>query len=209
MPPNGLFEHELFANGHDRIAAVDEVGRGALAGPLVAASVVVERTRWEQLELELLGAVRDSKLLSRAQREKVVPQIIGFVSAWSVVKCTARKIDTIGVGPANYFVLRQAAIKLSVIPSLVLIDGRPVKRFPFPSRAIIHGDREIFLIACASIIAKVARDQMMMRYHRRYPQYGFRDHVGYGTAEHLTALQTHGPCPIHRQSFAPVRNVIY
>ncbi len=203
--PTGLFETQLFAQGHAAIAAVDEVGRGAWAGPLVAAGVVVEQSRWSELDAKLLRSVRDSKLLSRAQREILFPQILKFVSGWSVVKATVKRIDVVGVGQANHWALRQAASALTLKPSLVLIDGRPVKQFPFPSRAIIRGDREVFLIACASIIAKVTRDRLMTRYHKKFPRYGFARHVGYGTAAHQTALKKYGICSLHRRSFDPIK----
>lgn len=180
---------------------VDEVGRGALAGPVVAAAVILPpnvRFRWAD----------DSKKVTQLRREKLDPDIKRRSLAWAISSADHHYIEGHNVANACFHAMRMAIRQLSVRPTLVLADGFKIPRIGLPCRGIIAGDSKSLSIACASIIAKVFRDRLMTRLARRYPGYGFERHVGYGTAEHLRALKELGPSAIHRRTYAPVRELI-
>ncbi len=193
----GRYERELRAQGFSRIAGVDEAGRGALAGPLVAAAVILP----EGFDLDGLA---DSKALTPAAREALYERIVRGAVAWSIHRCTPRRIDRRGLHRTNLWLLRRCVLTLPVTPDYVLTDGFSVGRLPVPSLSIRKGDAVVASVAAASILAKVTRDRIMDGYHRRFPAYGFDRNRGYGTREHLAALREHGPCPLHRRSFAGV-----
>jgi ribonuclease HII len=188
------YERELHSRGVEAVAGVDEAGRGALAGPLVAAAVILPP------EFDLDG-VEDSKLLTPKQRREAYARIVERAIAWSVCKAMPARIDRNGMHKTNMSLLRRALKKLEPAPEFVLCDGFPLKRFPVPSVGVRKGDVVSASIAAASIIAKVTRDRIMDRYHRRFPDYGFRTNKGYGTEAHWEALWRLGPTDIHRRSF--------
>jgi len=193
----GRYERELRAQGFSRIAGVDEAGRGALAGPLVAAAVILPAG----FDLEGLA---DSKALTPAAREELYGRIIAGALAWSIRRCSPGRIDRRGLHRMNLWLLRRCVRTLPIEPDYVLTDGFSVGRLPVPTLSIRKGDAVVASVAAASILAKVTRDRIMDRYHRRFPEYGFDRNRGYGTREHLAAIREHGPCPIHRRSFGGV-----
>jgi len=196
------FEVSARGAGHLVIAGLDEVGRGPLAGPVVAACVVLP-------EGFGLDGINDSKKLSERQRERAEARIRVEASAIGLGIVDPEMIDQINILQATRRAMREAFLQLTNRPDCVLIDGLPVPGFPCAhQKAIIGGDSLCASIAAASIVAKVARDRMMCAYDAVYPEYGFAGHKGYGSAKHLAALREHGPCPIHRRSFAPVRNCL-
>lgn len=197
MEPDGRIERRLRDAGFRRVAGVDETGRGALAGPLVTCAVILPD------EHDLPG-LTDSKLLTPAQRERLARQIREQALAISVVKITPASIDARGLHRSNLRALREAAVRLDPHPDYLLIDGYPVAATPFPALAIKKGDRVSQAVAAASIVAKVTRDAIMARLHRRYTMYRFAENKGYGTPEHWEALRIHGPSAVHRLSFAGV-----
>ena len=192
------YEKKLRAAGVVRIAGVDEAGRGALAGPVVAAAVVLpEKFRHRKLN--------DSKQLSPERRDEIYAELVsnGEV-AWSVGVVDHLVIDRINILRASHEAMRMALGTLPIPPEHVLIDGLPVFPFPFPQTAIIDGDCYSLTIAAASVIAKVTRDRMMRDFCVQFPEYCFDQHKGYSTELHLSRLHEFGPCPIHRRSFEPV-----
>lgn len=182
-------------------AGVDEAGRGPLAGPVIAAAVILPA------EQEIEG-LTDSKCLSARQRERLVAEIRRSATAWGVAAASVAEIDRFNILQASLMAMRRAIARLAVIPQLALIDGNQCPLLTLPMRAIVNGDALVPAISAASIMAKVYRDRVMERLHRRYPQYGFANHKGYATAAHLRALREFGPCPLHRHSFAPVRELL-
>jgi ribonuclease HII len=197
--PDFSIELELQNEGFSPVAGVDEAGRGPLAGPVVAAAAILPEG------FSVVG-LDDSKKLSAKRREQLYQEITAAGSGvvWASGQVDAGGIDEINILQATYRAMALAANALKQEPAIAIIDGRPVKNFPFPHRAVVKGDSKSLSVAAASIIAKVERDRIMMAFSERYPQYGFERHKGYGTKLHLEALNTHGPCPIHRHSFAPV-----
>ena len=194
-------ENALRAEGFRFIAGVDEAGRGPLAGPVVAAAVVFPPG-------VPLPAVNDSKKLSAASREELDAAVRAVPGVEvSVAAVTAAEIDDSDILRCTHRAMREAVRALAHC-DFVLVDGLPVGGFPVPDRSVVKGDAQCACIAAASIAAKVFRDRLMMEYDREYPGYGFAEHKGYGTAGHLEALRRLGPCPIHRRSFAPVRDLI-
>jgi len=207
------FEDDSYAHGFKFIAGVDEVGRGPLAGPVVAAAVILPRGYCHP-------EIRDSKLLSPKQREKLAPMIREHAVCWGLGVIGVEEIDRINILQASLLAMVQALDALTSLPDCLLIDGNqaiPAHLFhqsrwqtsvsPY-QKTIVKGDQLCLSIAAASIVAKVARDQMMVGYDKEFPHYGFAGHKGYGSAAHLEALRRHGPSPIHRKSFAPVRDLI-
>jgi ribonuclease HII len=190
----GRYERRLREQGFARIAGVDEAGRGALAGPLVAASVILPE------EFDLAG-VADSKVLTVAQRESAYARIAAQAVAVSVCRVTPETIDRRGLHRSNLALSRRAVRTLAVIPDYVLCDGWPIPRLRLPSLSIKKGDAVTASVAAASIVAKVVRDRAMVRLHRRFPEFGFDHNKGYGTAEHWEVLDRLGPTPVHRLSF--------
>ena len=203
------YEREAWAEGHARVAGVDEAGRGPLAGPVVAAAVWFER---EWLESEAgqrkLAGLNDSKQLTAAQRERwlgVLEELAGEGTARiGLGEASAGEIDAMNILRATHLAMRRALEGLGGAVDWALVDGLPVKGLPVGHRAIVKGDGNSWSIAAASVAAKVTRDRWMTAAEERYPGYGFAKHKGYGTAEHLAALARLGPCEIHRRSFAPV-----
>ena len=196
--PDLAHESALHARGLHRIAGVDEAGRGPLAGPVAAAAVILPP------DFSLPG-LDDSKKLSAAKREALFEKITTDPSiCWSVALAESHEIDELNILRATHLAMRRAAESLAIKPDHCLIDGLPVKGFPFPYDAIVKGDSKSLSIAAASIIAKVTRDRIMKELDREFPQFGFAKHQGYGTKMHLEALRIHGPCRHHRRSFQPV-----
>jgi ribonuclease HII len=198
-------ENKLRAIGIARVAGIDEAGRGALAGPVVAAAAILpERFRLRRLKL------KDSKQLSPDRREEIYeylasrPEIV-----WAVGVVDNFEIDRINILRASHEAMRLAVAGLTVSPDHALIDGLPVFPFPLPQTAIVDGDCLSFSIAAASVIAKVTRDRLMRDFCAQFPQYCFSQHKGYGTELHLQKLHEHGPCPIHRRSFEPVAQPLF
>jgi ribonuclease HII len=198
--PDFSVEEKLYSSGFKYICGVDEAGRGSLAGPIVAAAAI--------LPIEgFLDGVRDSKLLSPKKREQLYYKIRKISIAFSISKVSSKKIDRINIGKANNLVFEKAVLKLKVLPDCVLIDGRK-RKLNLVSRQVFipRGDILCYSIACASILAKVYRDKLMIKYHDEYPHYGFFKHKGYGTEHHVKMLKKHGPSPIHRRTFDPVKS---
>jgi ribonuclease HII len=195
-------ENELRAQGHAIVAGLDEVGRGPLAGPVCAAAAVLPNDFHHRV-------LNDSKKLSERQREKLYDELVANTDViWHCVLIDVEEIERINILQASREAMRQAVRGLRVKVHAALIDGLPVPDFPVPQRAIVKGDSVSYSIAAASVIAKVTRDRLMTALAAQYPHYGFEKHKGYGTPVHLAALRKHGPCPIHRRSFAPVAQLI-
>ena len=194
MWPIDHYERQLHAEGFRLVAGVDEAGRGALAGPLMAAAVILP----EGFDIEGLA---DSKLLTPLQRDHWFERIRGSAVSVAVCRSFPRRIDTRGLHVSNLRLLHLAIKALDVRPDFVLTDGFPLPGVPLPHLSIKKGDVVTASVAAASVVAKVTRDRAMDRYHRRYPQYGFDHHRGYGTPSHRAAIARYGPCPIHRMSF--------
>ena len=195
-----LWRHEQLTwdAGYVRVAGIDEVGRGPLAGPVMAACVVLPPGF-------ALDGIRDSKKLSARQREKAEARIRAEAVAVGLGSVEPETIDRINILQATHEAMRLAFAQIDPLPDFVLIDGLPIREFPCENRkALVQGDSHSVSIAAASIVAKVARDRLMCAYDAVYPQYGFAGHKGYGSAKHMDALREHGPCPLHRRSFAPV-----
>lgn len=184
-----------------RVAGVDEAGRGALAGPVVVAAVILDPA-------SPITGLDDSKRLTATRRNDLFQEIVSRVSAYSIVAITADTIDRINILQATLLGMKQAVGQLEPQPDLALIDGNQAPDLVVPCRTIIRGDQLEPCISAASILAKVSRDRYMQEQHVRYPCYGFDHNKGYPTPDHLLALPEHGPCGIHRRSFAPVRHVI-
>lgn len=187
-------------DGRSPVAGIDEAGRGPLAGPVVAAAVILPRGCCPP-------GLDDSKKVPVARRETLAAVIREAAVAWAVGLASVEEIDRINIHQATFMAMRRALAGLVVQPQHLLVDGYRLPDVPVPQTAVIHGDAQCAAIAAASILAKVARDRMMAEYHRLYPQYGFDRHKGYPTAAHLRALAALGPCPWHRRSFAPVKAV--
>jgi len=183
------------------IAGVDEAGRGCLAGPVVAAAVILAPGL-------VVPGVRDSKLLRPALRCRLAEVIREVATAWAVGVVEAVEIDTANILRATLRAMTEAVKQLPRQPDLVLVDGPTPPRLPMPVRAIVQGDRRVPVISAASILAKVTRDRIMEHWAIRYPEYGFAQHKGYGTAAHRAAIARYGPSPIHRRTFAGVREYI-
>lgn len=185
------------------IAGIDEAGRGALAGPVVAAAVILPLN--DQIETLLLG-VNDSKQLSAKKRETLFDLIIQHALAYGIGQQPAAVIDQIGILPANRLAMGTAVSQLTPPPQFLLIDGRiRLPQLNIPQQSIVRGDSQSLSIAAASILAKVTRDRLMCELDSQFPHYGFAQHKGYGTEQHRAAITRHGPCPQHRYSFAPIR----
>ncbi|MGB9602745.1 MAG: ribonuclease HII [Limisphaerales bacterium] len=201
------FERSIFSQGIYPIAGVDEAGRGPLAGPVVAAAVILPSDWYlNGLPSELIG-LNDSKQLTPAQREFFFNYLTSSpLIKWSVAKVEPEEIDSLNILNATHKAMLAAINNLSQKPSIALIDGNPIKTIAIPQKAIIKGDSLSYSIAAASVIAKVTRDRIMMELDKLYPDYGFAAHKGYGTPQHLNALKTLGPSPVHRKSFAPISN---
>lgn len=196
-----VFERSLYRQGYRLVGGADEAGRGPLAGPVVAACVVLPP------ECDYAG-FRDSKTLTAARRQVLVEEIVRQGGRLGVGVVTAAEIDRLNILQASLLAMKLAVEQLTPAPDFLLVDGRFTVPLPLPQQALIKGDARCASIAAASIVAKVRRDALMEEFHRQYPQYNFQRHKGYATAEHRRCLREYGPCPIHRQSFAPVREAL-
>jgi ribonuclease HII len=182
------------------MAGVDEAGRGPLAGPVVAAAVILD-------ERKPIDGLADSKVLTAARREQLYGLICERALCCSIAHATVQEIDTINILQATLLAMRRAVEGLRLKPVKVLVDGNQLPRLKVLAEAVVKGDALVPAISAASILAKVHRDRLCQELHDQYPHYGFASHKGYSTPEHLDALRRHGACPVHRMSFAPVREV--
>ena len=184
------------------VAGVDEAGRGPLAGPVVAAAVILD-------ELQPVRGLADSKTLTAARRERLYHEICAKALCVSIAEASAEEIDRLNILQATLLAMQRAVQGLRLAPKQVLVDGNRVPALTMPVQAVVGGDATVAAISAASILAKVHRDRLCLELHARFPDYGFDGHKGYPTREHLAALQRHGPCAAHRRSFAPVRLAIH
>jgi len=203
--PDLRFEECLWQQGLLRVAGLDEAGRGAWAGPVVAGAVILPV---EEAILQTLKGVRDSKELTPERRSELAPVIHEAALAWAVGECSAEEIDTIGILPATRLAMQRALRQLQIEAQHLLIDALFLPDEDSPQTALIKGDQRSLSIAAASILAKTHRDAWMIACEQEYPQYGFARHKGYGTKLHQECLKQNGPCAIHRRSYAPVKQVI-
>ena len=192
--PTNILEQELIASGYRRVAGIDEAGRGALAGPVVAAAVILP----EECDVE---GVRDSKRVPEAEREELYGKIIASAEAWGVGVIDNSTVDAINILQATFRAMKQAVSSLSIKPDYALIDGRDIPKLEVRSRGVIKGDSVSLSIAAASILAKVTRDRVMRKKGEEFPWYGFQQNKGYGTQKHREAIQEYGPCTLHRLTF--------
>ncbi len=197
------YERALSRRGLGPVAGVDEAGRGACAGPLVVAAVVLPPVASRRL-----AGLADSKLLTAAVREQVYDEIVGAALSWAAVELDAAVIDQVGLHVANVTGMRRAVARLSVRPGYVLTDGFPVPGLGADALAVVKGDRIAACIAAASVVAKVTRDRIMRKLDARFPEYDFAQHKGYVTAAHAAALARYGPCEEHRRSYANVADAV-
>jgi ribonuclease HII len=205
MPRCGLrFEKHLWSTGIALVAGIDEAGRGPLAGPVVAAATVLPA------EFSLAG-LNDSKQLTEPVREQFFEALTapGKLVCYGIGFAEPAEIDRLNILRATFLAMERAVMALPLRPDHLLIDGLPVPVFQQPQTAVVDGDAKSMSIAAASVIAKVTRDRMMRKWHSEFPQYDFDQNKGYGTRAHLESLQIHGPCPIHRRSFAPVAQTYF
>jgi ribonuclease HII len=200
--PDLAFENELWQHGYRYLAGIDEAGRGALAGPVFAAAVILPAPRADLIPA--LHGVNDSKQLTPSQRAHWAAHLPHIATAWAVASASAAEIDQLGILPATRLAAVRALHALSPAPEALLLDYLLLPTENLPQTPLVKGDARSLSIAAASILAKTARDAHLCTLDQTYPGYGFAAHKGYGTPQHLAALQTYGPCPIHRRSFAPL-----
>lgn len=191
----------LFDHSGELICGVDEAGRGPLAGAVFASAVILDPAR-------PIEGLRDSKKLSEARRNELAERIKRDALAWSIAQCSESEIDTLNILQASMLAMRRAVEGLAVAPTLALIDGNRCPVMPVRSEAIVKGDDKVPAISAASILAKTARDASLLELHRQYPYYAFDQHKGYPTSLHLERLRLHGVSPVHRKSYAPVRELL-
>jgi len=189
-------ENAIRRMGFIHVAGVDEVGRGCLAGPVIAAAVVLDPDRY-------IARIGDSKTVTAPERAQLYDRITRSAIAWAVAGADPQEIDTINIHQASLRAMHRAVLSLAPLPDFVLVDAFRVPDLPMAQRAVIHGDARCTAIAAASIVAKVTRDRMMLELHSRDPRYGFDRHKGYATREHLTAVSRFGYSEVHRRSFRP------
>ena len=201
LQPTLDYERELWQAGYRHVAGLDEAGRGALAGPVVAAAVIIAP---DQCDHEIWSLVRDSKLLTPAMRQRLAVQIRACALAWSVGMVAAAEIDRIGIAPATRQAMCQAVAALATSPDHLLIDWVRLPMLALPQICVAKADQHMASVAAASILAKVTRDALLVALDDSYPAYGFAQHKGYGSRHHLEVLRQQGPCPEHRHSFAPI-----
>ncbi|MES0335141.1 MAG: ribonuclease HII [Candidatus Magnetobacterium sp. LHC-1] len=192
-----LFDHDREYHDSGCVAGLDEAGRGPLAGPVVAAAVVFEAGSY-------IEGVNDSKKLSEGRRKALFFEIVCCARDIGIGIVDATDIDRLNILNATKMAMKKAVLQLNHPPDILLIDALRLPDIDIRQVAIIKGDSKSASIAAASIVAKVLRDSFMLAYHQQYPQYGFNSHKGYGTKHHMDMIRTHGPCPIHRRSFAPI-----
>jgi ribonuclease HII len=202
--PSFIEEELLGAQGYQLIAGIDEAGRGALAGPVVAAAVILPN----RVDAPWVDGVKDSKQLAPAKRELLFHHIHEVAISIGIGVTPHYLVDDWGIVKATHLAMKQAIRQLSLPPQFLLIDYMRLPEVGLPQKGITNGDNLCFSIACASIIAKVARDRLMVEFDSIYPGYGMDQHKGYGTRQHFDCLARLGPCPIHRRSFRPVREIL-
>ena len=196
-------EKKLCRKGCKYVACLDEAGRGPLAGPVVAAACTIINCKLKTADFK---GLRDSKKLSRKQREKFYEIITKNKNIeWGIGKVSERVIDKINILEASKLAMKRAVVKLKERPDFLVLDGKMKLDLPIPQKSIVKADEKVFSCAAASILAKVTRDRMMEKYHKKYPHYNFHRHKGYPTKLHLRMLKKYGPCKIYRKSFRPVR----
>ena len=200
--PHYRYESQYLKTAPGPVAGVDEAGRGPLAGPVVAAAVILERRRVPK-------GLNDSKQLTHEAREALFPQIMELAVAVGVGEASVDEIDLINIRQATHMAMARAVRALSIAAAFALVDGNDAPALPCPCGTLVGGDGRSLSIAAASIVAKVTRDRMMMSLHEAHPHYGWLTNKGYGTEEHLLALSRHGVTPHHRRSFAPVHNILW
>ena len=196
VPAMRTLENALRRVGFVHVAGVDEVGRGCLAGPVVAAAVVLHPDKH-------IAGVCDSKAVQAAERERLYERILKHSVAWAVAEADPAEIDRINIHQASLRAMQRAILALAPLPDIVLVDAFRVPELPMAQRGVLHGDRRCSAIAAASIVAKVTRDRQMLELHGRDPRYGFDRHKGYATADHLDAVARFGYSDVHRRSFRP------
>lgn len=189
-----LYENEAFSEGFETVCGVDEAGRGPLAGPVCAAAVILPKGL-------VIDGLNDSKKLTDKKRRELYDVITQSAVSYGIAMATEQEIDEINILQATYRAMKRAVESLPLTADYALIDGNRMPPLAIPGTTIIKGDALSMSIAAASILAKVSRDRVMVQFSREYPQYGFEQHKGYGTAAHVQALREYGPCPLHRQSF--------
>ena len=202
MPKSShAFQASLIWDVGGLVAGVDEAGRGPLAGPVMAAAVILDDRR------PIVG-LADSKKISPRRREALFDEIRAKALCCSIAQASVEEIDALNILQATMLAMRRAVMGLRLPPKLVLVDGNRLPVLDIRAEAIVKGDDKVPAISAASILAKVSRDRWCQDYHQQFPQYGFDQHKGYGTAEHLAALRLHGPCPQHRRTFKPVTHLL-
>ena len=202
MPKSShAFQASLVWDVGGLVAGVDEAGRGPLAGPVMAAAVILDDRR------PIVG-LADSKKISPRRREALFDEIRAKALCCSIAEASVEEIDALNILQATMLAMRRAVMGLRLPPKLVLVDGNRLPVLDIRAEAIVKGDDKVPAISAASILAKVSRDRWCQDYHQQFPQYGFDQHKGYGTAEHLAALRLHGPCPQHRRTFKPVTHLL-
>jgi ribonuclease HII len=204
----GVIERQWLDQGFI-LAGIDEVGRGCLAGPVVTACVALDYNKLAELDEKTKLKIRDSKTLSAKQRDELLALISEISLDFAVGTACAREIETVGILPATFLAMNRAIAGLSKIkPDLILVDGnQSIRGQPIRQQTIVKGDSLCFSIAAASIIAKEHRDQYMRKQSEEHPHWGFERHVGYGTSAHISAINSHGICHLHRRNFAPIRDM--
>jgi ribonuclease HII len=200
--PHFIFESRVLSKTGGPVAGVDEAGRGPLAGPVVAAAVIFERKR-------IPKGLDDSKVMSEAAREQSFAVIMDMALCVGVGEASVDEIDLVNIRQATHLAMARAVRALALAPVFALVDGNDAPALPCPCDTLVGGDGRSVSIAAASIIAKVTRDRMMAALHAEFPNYGWLRNKGYGTGEHLEALNLHGATPHHRRSFSPVHNILY
>jgi ribonuclease HII len=198
--PSFAEETELRSQGFSLVAGIDEVGRGSLMGPVMAAAVILP----EKLKGRWKSRVRDSKQLTAKAREFLFDFIVEAALTWGIGSSSNNEIDEVGIAKATRLAMVRAIKQLDPQPQFLLIDYVRLKESHYPQKGIVDGDSLCFSIACASIVAKVTRDRIVIEMDKEYPGYGFAEHKGYCTEQHLACLQIKGPCPLHRRTFSPV-----
>lgn len=196
-----VYENKCYANGYDLVCGIDEVGRGPLAGPVVAAAVILPKDSYFE-------GLNDSKKLSKKKREELYTEICNKAIAYSICEVDNIEIEKYNIYNASRIAMQRAVESLKIQPNFLLIDAMPFENYHIPNHSIIKGDEKSVSIAAASIIAKVYRDNLMQEYSIKYPYYDFENNAGYGTKKHLLGLKEYGICPIHRRDFEPIKTII-